>query len=84
MELMKRLVEDVGVSYITVAYGITETSSWLTMTHPDDPIDLRVGTIGTSLACNQVKIVDPVTGEDLSSNRQGELCTKGFLMKGVL
>ena len=81
MELMKRLVEDVGVSYITVAYGITETSSWLTMTHPDDPIDLRVGTIGTSLACNQVKIVDPVTGEDLSSNRQGELCTKGFLMK---
>ena len=81
-ELMKRLVEDVGVSDITVAYGITETSSWITMTHPGDPIDLRVSTIGTSLECNEVKIVDPATGEDLPPNRQGELCTRGFLMKG--
>ncbi|MFH1952344.1 MAG: Rid family detoxifying hydrolase [Pseudomonadota bacterium] len=81
MELMKRLVEDVGVSDITVAYGITETSSWVTMTHPDDPIDLRVGTIGTSLACNQVKIVDPATGEGLPPKTPGELCTKGFLMR---
>ncbi len=82
MELMKRLVEDVGVSDITVGYGITEASSWLAMTRPDDSIDLRVGTIGTSLACNEVKIVDPATGEDLPPRTQGELCTRGFLMKG--
>jgi len=81
MELMKRLVEDVGVSYITVAYGITEASSWITMTRPDDPIELRVGTIGTSLPCNEVKIVDPATGEGLPPKTQGELCTRGFLMK---
>jgi len=36
-----------------VAYGITETSSWITMTHPDDAIELRVSTIGTPLACNE-------------------------------
>lgn len=82
MELMKRLVEQVGVSDITVSYGITETSSWITMTLPDDPLDLRVSTIGTPLECNEVKIVDPSTGEDLPPNRQGELCAKGFLMKG--
>ncbi|MGM0426442.1 MAG: AMP-binding protein [Thermodesulfobacteriota bacterium] len=81
MELMKRLVEEIGVSHITVAYGITEASSWLTMTHPGDPLELRVGTIGTALACNEVKIVDPATQEDLPADVQGELCTRGFLMK---
>jgi len=81
MELMKRLVQEIGVSQITVAYGITEASSWITMTRPDDPIDLRVGTIGTALPCNEVKIVDPATGEDRPPGVQGELCTRGFLMK---
>jgi fatty-acyl-CoA synthase len=81
MELMRRLVEDIGVSSITVGYGITETSSWITMTHPNDPIELRVSTIGMPLTCNEVKIVDPATGEDLPPETQGELCTKGFLMK---
>ena len=81
MELMKRLVEEIGVSDLTVAYGITETSSWITMTHPDDPLSLRVGTIGTPLPCNEVKIVDPRTGEDLAPHTQGELCTRGFLMQ---
>ncbi len=81
MELMRRIVEDIGVSDITVAYGITETSSWVTMTHPTDPIELRVSTIGTALACNEVKIVDPATGDTLAPGHQGELCTRGFLMK---
>ena len=81
MELMRRIVEDLGVSDITVAYGITETASWITMTHPTDPIELRVSTIGTPLACCEVKIVDPATGETLKPGQQGELCTRGFLMK---
>ena len=81
MELMRKIVEDIGISDITVAYGITETSSWITMTHPRDPIELRVSTIGTPLACNEVKIVDPRNGETLAPDRQGELCTRGFLMK---
>ncbi|MBN2124304.1 MAG: AMP-binding protein [Deltaproteobacteria bacterium] len=81
MELMKRLVNQVGVSDITVAYGITEASSWITMTRPDDPLELRVSTIGTPLECNEVKLVNPATGEDLPPNTQGELCVRGFLMK---
>jgi fatty-acyl-CoA synthase len=81
IELMRRIVEDIGVSDITVAYGITETSSWITMTHPGDPIELRVSTIGNALACNEVKIVDPATGDTLAPGQQGELCTRGFLMK---
>jgi len=81
IELMRRIVEDIGVSAITVAYGITETSSWITMTHPDDALELRVSTIGTPLACNEVKIVDPASGHSLAPDQQGELCTRGFLMK---
>ncbi len=81
MELMRKIVEEIGVSDITVAYGITETSSWITMTHPQDPIELRVSTIGRPLNCNQVKIVDPVSGRTLGPDQQGELCTRGFLMK---
>jgi fatty-acyl-CoA synthase len=80
-ELMKRLVEDIGISHITVGYGITETCSWVTMTRPEDPIELRVSTIGTPLECNEVKIADPASGEDLPPNVQGELCTRGCLMK---
>jgi len=81
MELMKKIVQDVGVSHITVAYGITEASSWITMTHPNDPLERRVSTIGVPLECNEVKIVHPRTGEDLPRNKQGELCVRGFLMK---
>ncbi len=81
MELMKRLVTEVGVRDITVAWGITEAASWITMTHPDDPLERRVSTIGTPLPVNEVRIVDPATGEPLPSGRQGELCIRGFLMK---
>ncbi len=81
MELMKRLVEKIGVSGITVAYGITETASWVTMTHPDDPVELRVSTIGRPLEVNEVRITDPRSGEELPPLTQGELCVRGFIMK---
>jgi len=51
------------------------------MTRPDDPLDIRVSTIGSALECNEVKILDPTTGENLPPHSQGELCTRGFLMK---
>ncbi len=82
MELMRRLVKDVGVSDITVAYGITETASWITMTRPQDPIERRVATIGTPLECCEVRIVDPKTGQPVGPGNQGELCTRGYLMRG--
>ncbi len=81
MELMKRIVSDIGVSDITVGYGITEASSWITMTHPEDSLYTRVGTIGRPLDCNEVKIVDPAMGEPLPPDTQGEVCVKGFIMQ---
>lgn len=81
MELMKRIHSEVGVHDITVAYGITETASWITMTHPDDPLERRTDTIGTPLPVNEVRIADPETDENLPLGEEGELCIRGFLMK---
>ena len=83
MELMKRIVQSEGVSNIVVGYGITEASSWITMTYPDDPLERRTSTIGTPLECNQVKIINPETGRAVPPKTQGELCIKGLLMKGI-
>ncbi|HDR16078.1 MAG TPA: hypothetical protein ENN79_11455 [Desulfobacteraceae bacterium] len=81
MDLMKRLVEELEIRHLAVGYGITEASSWITMTMPEDPIPLRVATIGRALPCSEVRIVDISTGEPLPAGRRGELCTRGFLMK---
>lgn len=82
LEVMKRVVDQMGVEEIAISYGITEASSWLTQTLPEDPLELRVSTIGRALPNCEVKIVDPGTGEDLPDGTPGEICTRGFLMKG--
>jgi fatty-acyl-CoA synthase len=82
LALMERIVAEMGVRELAIAYGITEASSWVTQTLPDDPLALRVSTIGKALPHGEVKIVDPLTGEDLPDGRPGEICTRGLLMKG--
>ena len=82
LALMQRIVDEMGVRELAIAYGITEASSWVTQTLPDDPLELRVSTIGKALPHCEVKIVDPLTGEDLPDGQPGEICTRGLLMKG--
>jgi fatty-acyl-CoA synthase len=82
MALMKRIVEEMGVRELAIAYGITEASSWITQTLPEDPLELRVSTIGRALPNCEVKVVDPISGEDLPDGTPGEICTRRFLMKG--
>jgi fatty-acyl-CoA synthase len=79
---MKRIVAEMGVKELAIAYGITEASSWVTQTLPDDPLELQVATIGKPLPNCKVKIVEPLTGEDLPDGQAGEICTRGLLMKG--
>jgi fatty-acyl-CoA synthase len=55
----------------------------ITQTRTDDPIELRVATVGRALPDVEVKIVDIETGVTLPPGKQGELCTRGYLvMKG--
>jgi fatty-acyl-CoA synthase len=83
IEVMKQVVGKMGAKEITIAYGQTEASPVITQTHTDDPIELRVSTVGRALPNVEVKIVDPETGAELPRGQQGELCARGFIvMKG--
>jgi len=83
IEVMKRVIRDMNCSEITIAYGQTESSPVITQTRTDDPIELRVSTVGRALPDVEVKIVDIETGASLPPGKQGELCTRGYLvMKG--
>jgi fatty-acyl-CoA synthase len=82
MEVMKRVVHDMGVGGILVGYGQTEASSWVTLTRPDDLLEVRVSTIGRALDHTEVRIVDPGTGAEATAGESAEMCTRGFLMAG--
>lgn len=83
IEVMKRVIRDMHASEITIAYGQTESSPVITQTRTDDPIELRVATVGRALPDVEVKVVDIETGAALPPGKQGELCTRGYLvMKG--
>lgn len=83
IEVMKRVIRDMHCSEITIAYGQTESSPVITQTRTDDPIELRVATVGRALPHVDVKIVDIETGATLPPGKQGELCTRGYhVMKG--
>ncbi|ABQ25769.1 AMP-binding protein [Geotalea uraniireducens] len=83
IEVMKRVIRDMNASEITIAYGQTESSPVITQTRTDDAIELRVATVGRALPDVEVKIVDIETGNELPPGKQGELCTRGYLvMKG--
>jgi len=81
-ELMKRIVTDLGAGQITVGYGITEASSWVTLTRPDDPLELKVSTAGPPLPGCEVRIFDPETDRSLPPGRTGEIAVRGGLMLG--
>ena len=83
IEVMKRVIRDMHASEITIAYGQTESSPVITQTRTADPLELRVATVGRALPDVEVKIVDIETGAVLPPGKQGELCTRGYLvMKG--
>lgn len=82
MEVMKKVVEEMGAKDIVIGYGLTESSSWITETRPDDPLELRVSTVGKHLPNVEVKIIDPQSGQEVTAGAVGEICAKGLNMKG--
>jgi fatty-acyl-CoA synthase len=83
IEVMKAVNEKMGASEITIAYGQTESSPVITQTRTNDPIELRVETVGKALPNAEAKIVKPGTTEEVPRGVQGELCTRGYhVMEG--
>lgn len=83
IEVMKAVIEKMGMNEITICYGQTEASPVVTQTRTDDPIELRVESVGKALPNVEVKIVEPGTSREVPYGVQGELCTRGYqVMKG--
>ncbi|MDM0114858.1 AMP-binding protein [Variovorax sp. J22R133] len=77
-EVMKRVVEQMHLSEITIAYGMTETSPVSCQSSTDTPLVKRVSTVGLVQPHIEVKIVDPETGEIVPRGTSGEFCTRGY------
>ena len=83
MELMKQLIEKMNLTEITIGYGFTEASPLITQTRFDDPLEVKVGTVGKPHQNVKVKIWDQELKKDLPPNEPGELCAYGYnRMKG--
>ncbi|QOV09597.1 AMP-binding protein [Viridibacillus arvi] len=83
IEVMKKVINDMGAREITICYGQTESSPVITQTSTDDSIEKRVSTVGKPHPNVEVKIIDPVTGDEVKNGTPGELCARGYLiMKG--
>ena len=77
IEIMRQVIDRMGANEMTIAYGLTEASPVITQTRTEDPLELRVETVGRPLPGLEVKVVDPASGEALGDNLPGELCTRG-------
>jgi fatty-acyl-CoA synthase len=78
VEVMKQVVDRMGMTEVTICYGMTETSPVSTQTGADDELERRVSTVGKVHPHVESKIVDPETGLTLPRGEPGELCTRGY------
>jgi len=83
VELMKRVLEEMHIGELVIAYGQTETSPVVTMSDADDTIEVRVKTVGRAMPQTEIRIASLEDGETLPAGEQGEVCVRGYaLMKG--
>jgi fatty-acyl-CoA synthase len=78
VEVMKRVISEMGMAEVTICYGMTETSPVSTQTRRDDDLERRVSTVGRPHPHIEVKVVDPETGRTLPRGETGEFCTRGY------
>jgi fatty-acyl-CoA synthase len=75
---MKRVMTEMHLPEMTIAYGMTESSPGITMTPRDASLAQRTQTVGPVLPELEVKIVDPATGAEVPQGQRGELCCRGY------
>ena len=80
IEVMRQVISRMGMRDITIGYGMTETSPVSFQTLIDDPIELRVSTVGKVLPHIEAKVIDPLTGSVVPRGTSGELCVRGYLV----
>ena len=76
--VMRQVVDRMHMGEVSICYGMTETSPVSCQTRVDDPLELRVGTVGRVGPHLEIKVIDPITGETLPRGETGEFCTRGY------
>jgi fatty-acyl-CoA synthase len=79
VEVMKRVISEMHMAEVTIAYGMTETSPGSFQTRLDDTLERRVTTVGRVLPHVEAKIVDE-RDNIVPTGVAGELCTRGYLV----
>ena len=78
VEVMKQVIDRMGMREVAICYGMTETSPVSTQTRSDDTLQQRVSTVGRVGPHLEIKIVDPQDGLTVPRGTPGELCTRGY------
>jgi fatty-acyl-CoA synthase len=77
IEVMRRVVDRMGMRDVTIAYGMTETSPVSFQSSPDDSLERRVTTVGRIQPHMEAKVID-AEGRTLPRGEPGELCSRGY------
>jgi fatty-acyl-CoA synthase len=78
VDVMKRCINEMNMTEVSIAYGMTETSPASCQTLIDDDLDRRTSSIGRAHPHVEIKIVDPDTGAVVERGEPGEFCTRGY------
>lgn len=82
VEVMKRVIADMHMAEVLIAYGQTETSPVNHMTLAEDPIEKRVSTVGRAAPQLEIKLIE-ADGETCAIGEKGEICCRGYsVMRG--
>ena len=83
VKVMQDVVSKMNASEITIVFGQTESSPGCTQSRSDDPIEVKVGTVGRALPGVECRVVDPASNQELPNGQAGEFVARGYnIMKG--
>lgn len=77
IEVMRRVISELHMGEVQIAYGMTETSPVSLQTGPQDDLERRVTTVGRTQPQLETKIID-IDGNTVARGEIGELCTRGY------
>ena len=77
IEVMRRVISEMHMGEVQIAYGMTETSPVSIQTGPADELELRVTTVGRTQPQLESKLID-AAGNTVARGEIGELCTRGY------
>jgi fatty-acyl-CoA synthase len=80
VEVMKRVMADMGIEEMSIAFGMTETSPVTTQTAREETVENRCATVGQVHPHVEIKIIDPSTGRTVERGQPGEFLARGYVV----